>query len=134
MNEVKSIAIDLDGTILEMDWDMWVKHRMNYFGKPKPGAIRALTFLRNLGYKIIIHTCRINTRINPQYTLGELWLIVEEKLTEYGIPYDEVWIETGKPIADYYIDDRALYFSDWDQAMKSLSLLESFTKEKSDER
>jgi hypothetical protein len=58
-----------------------------------------------------------------------LWKIVREVLDEYGIPYDEVWVETGKPIADYYIDDRGVYFSDWDQVLKSIGILESFTRQ-----
>ncbi len=130
MKEVKSIAIDLDGTILEFDWDMWVKYRMNYFGKPKEGAIEALTTLKKFGYKIIIHTCRTNTRVNPQHTLGRLWMMVAEILSHHRILFDEIWVETGKPIADYYIDDRGVWFKDWEQTMDIFSSI----KEKSDER
>ena len=120
MNEVKSIAIDLDGTILEFDWEQWAMYQMNYFGKPKEGAIKALKFLKKLGYKIIIHTCRTNPKLHPQHTLGELWMIVEKKLVEYGIPFDEVWVETGKPIADLYIDDRGYRFGSWKQVMEEI--------------
>ena len=130
IDEVRSIAIDLDGTILDFDWDSWVSKRMNYFGQPKRGAIKALTLLKNMGYKIIIHTCRTNTRVNPQYTLGELWMMVEKILEHHKIPFDEVWVETGKPIADYYIDDRGVWFKDWEQIMDIFSSI----KEKSDER
>ena len=117
IGETKTIAIDLDGTILDFDWDSWVEKRMTYFGNPKRGAIEALTLLKKLGYKIIIHTCRTNTRVNPQYTLGQLWMIVERLLDYHKIPFDEVWVETGKPIADYYIDDRAIEFDNWERIM-----------------
>jgi len=120
MDIVKSIAVDLDGTILEMDWDQWVKKRMGYFGKPKPGAIEALTLLKNLGYKIIVHTCRTNVRMNPQYSLGTLWIMIENVLNYHKIPFDEVWVETGKPIADYYIDDRGIKFESWEQVLKEI--------------
>lgn len=121
MKEQKTVAVDLDGTILDFDWDSWVSKRMNYFGLPKRGAILALKTLRKRGYKIIIHTCRTNIRVNPQYTLGELWIIVEKILEHHKIPFDEVWVETGKPIADYYIDDRGIGFKSWKQVMEKLN-------------
>ena len=118
--ETKTVAIDLDGTILDFDWDSWVSKQMNYFGQPKRGAIRALKLLQQRGFKIIIYTCRTNTRVNPQYTLGELWMMVEKILEQHKIPFDEVWVETGKPIADYYIDDRAIKFESWEQVMEEI--------------
>ena len=120
MNIVKTIAVDLDGTILEMDWVQWAEKRMGYFGKPKPGAIEALTLLKNMGYKIIVHTCRTNVRMNPQYSLGTLWIMIENVLNYHKIPFDEVWVETGKPIADYYIDDRGIKFENWEQVLKEI--------------
>ena len=112
-----TIAVDLDGTILDFDWDSWVNKRMGYFGNPRRGAIEALKVFRQWGYRIIIHTCRTNTRVNPRYTLGELWLMVEKLLNYHKIPFDEVWVETGKPVADYYIDDRGIKFINWKQVL-----------------
>jgi len=122
VSEKKSIAVDLDGTILDFDWDSWASKQINYFGQPKRGAIKALTALQKLGFKIIIHTCRTNIRVNPQYTLGELWMRVEKILECHKIPYDEVWVETGKPLADYYIDDRAIEFDNWERIIGLFNL------------
>lgn len=126
--EVKTVAIDLDGTILDFDWDAWVEKRMGYFGNPKRGAIKALTHLKKLGYYIIIHTCRTNTRVNPRYTLGELWITIERLLDFHKIPFDEIWVETGKPVADYYIDDRGIKFENWEQVLLEIGAKSVRTK------
>jgi hypothetical protein len=39
-------------------------------------------------------------------------------LDENQIPYDQVIL--GKPIGDYWIDDRAIRFSSWDQILKEI--------------
>ena len=111
------VAVDLDGVIFDFDWDSWVKHGMDYFGKLKEGAIGGLMALRQRGYKIVIHTCRINPEINKGYTVDELRKIVSKALKKHGIPFDEIWVKEGKPIADYYIDDRAIRFESWSQVM-----------------
>jgi len=111
------VAVDLDGVILDFDWDKWVKHGMNYFGETKEGAIGALSVLQKCGYKIIIHTCRTNPEVNPKYSIEDLEILVRKTLTMRGIPFDEIWVKEGKPIADYYIDDRAIRFESWSQVM-----------------
>jgi len=112
------LAIDLDGTILEFDWDKWEKHGQNYWDKPKEGAIEALKRLKEDGHYIVIHTCRVVTDVNPGYTLKELVENVKKILERYDIPYDEIWTGRGKPIAHIYIDDRGYRLSDWGRAME----------------
>ena len=79
------LAIDFDGTIHDINNPV-AGHRM---GPPMPGALEKLSSFRQKGYKIIIHK----------------WMEF------YDIPYDE--ITNIKPVADYYIDDKAIKFTSW---------------------
>lgn len=118
---LQNIAIDLDDTILEIDWNEWRKYGMDYFGDPKPGAIKALKKLRAANHKIIIHTCRTSRWLSPEYTLEELKEKIEDALHKRDVPFDEVWIGTGKPLAPFYVDDRAIEFrGDWKEIVKRI--------------
>ena len=106
-----TIAVDLDDTILE--YDEWKGE--DHFGEPKPGAKQKLTKLKDEGCKIIIHTCRGNIT-------G-----VEDVLEKNEIPFDFInenddQPEGGsdKPIADVYLDDKAIKFKSWDQAYRAI--------------
>ena len=114
------IAVDLDGTILEFDWKRWVKERMNYFGEPIPFAVDALQLLRRMGNIIVIHTSRINPAVHNEYTFEQLCERVKSALAKHNIPYDHLWTGVGKPIADFYIDDKAVRFINWDQAIHEI--------------
>ena len=114
------IAVDLDGVILNFNWDSWVRNDMRYFGTPIKGAKRALRRLRKRGYKIIIHTCRANPILNSSYSPDELYMKIKKILIKNEIPFDEIWLGTGKPLADYYIDDRAVKFESWEQVLEEI--------------
>jgi hypothetical protein len=114
----KTIAIDLDGVILEYV-DPW--NGPDHFGAPLPGAVEAITKLKNLGYEIAIYTTRNNSLAahNQGHDAFCLTAKVREKLDEYGIPYD--FISVFKPLARYYIDDRAVRFSgDWQNTLHEI--------------
>jgi len=117
----KILAIDLDGVILKFNWEAWERDDMEYWGELMPGVIEALRRLRQQGYRLVIHTCRTNPVINSSYPLDKLYQMVRNTLEKYKIPYDEIWIGAGKPIADYYIDDRAIRFENWEQTLKEIS-------------
>ena len=109
------IAVDLDGVILEFDFDRWIENPL-YFGKPKQGAISALKKLRQSGYKIIIHTARLDDTKGISLFVDMLEYI-KVVLKKNKVPYDSVWYLRGKPRADYYIDDKAIRFESWDQTL-----------------
>ncbi len=115
----KTIAVDFDGTLCD--------HEYPFIGAPKPGASEALQLFRSLGYWIIIWTCRTcswNEDVfgggNPKYR--ERVLEMKEWLEKNDMIYDEIdYGERGKPLADFYIDDKAIRFSDnWLQIMESI--------------
>ena len=108
----KTLAVDLDGTILE--YDGWRGH--NHFGKPLPGAREALQKLKEQGFVIIIWTTRQNRDKIAEY------------LKEHGIPFDYINENphgppdcSNKIYADYYIDDRAIEFrGNWQEVLSKI--------------
>jgi len=115
-----NIAVDLDGVILNFNWSSWATRDMDYFGTPIKGGAKALKKLKQRGYRIIIHTCRTNPILNNSYCVEKLYEKVARVLKKNKIPYDEIWLGMGKPIADYYIDDRAIKFENWKQALEEI--------------
>jgi len=110
------IAVDLDGVILEFDYDKWVADP-SYFGKPKPGTISALRKLQQEGYRIIIHTARLDISRGVEAFIDMLEYI-KAVLEKNNIPYDSIWVNAAKPRADFYIDDKAIRFESWEQTLK----------------
>jgi hypothetical protein len=102
----RAVCVDFDGVLANISGDI------EHFGSPISGGAEALCELRAHGLKIIIHT----SRPARQEHLKQL----ESYLVEAGIPFDEInsnsdciW-PSKKPLADLYIDDRALRFEgDW---------------------
>lgn len=111
------VAVDLDGTLAEYDG---FKGQGEY-GKPRPGAVAMMKNFHERGYKIIIHTCR-NENQN-----------VKAWLQEHEIPYDHINVNPAnppgtskKPVADAYVDDKAVPAEDLEEAERKVhSLIES---------
>lgn len=103
--------------ILAIDWDRTL-HDTDHpvpgrkLGPPLPGAREALWKLKEAGHKIIIHSCASHKAIRP-------WM------DYFVIPFDYIWGESPgdygvKPAADFYIDDRGLFFQSWDQTLAEI--------------
>jgi hypothetical protein len=79
--------------------------------KPLPGAKEAMQRLKDMGYVIYIHSCN-----------GRDW--IAKVLNTHEIPYDYIWdndSDLGKPICDWYIDDRAIGFrGDWNAVLEEI--------------
>lgn len=122
----KTIAIDLDGVILEYvsPWD-----GPYHFGKPIPGAVEAMKKLRSAGFRISVYTTRNNSMANHNsgHNSLELTALVQNELEKNGIPYD--YISLFKPLARHYIDDRAIRFYSWDQTLDSVGSIEEDIKD-----
>jgi hypothetical protein len=53
-------------------------------------------------------------------------------LAEHEIPYDKIWT-FGKPMADIYLDDRAIGFrGDWNAALTDINNFVPWTKEENE--
>ena len=103
MSKPISIMVDLDGVISTEE---------RVFDRPLaqaiPGARAALTQLKQAGHTIVIYTARGWA----EYNVTKDWLDRNE------MPYDA--IHMGKPIANVWIDDRAIHFKDWPQTLDEL--------------
>lgn len=103
------ICIDFDGVIHEYrGWNGEGK-----FNDPVQGAKEGIDQIREAGYKVLIFTCRIDTDA------------VKEWMDKHDIEYDGInehlvkfshtdKTPTMKPLADAYVDDKAVHFSAWD--------------------
>ncbi len=113
-----TVAIDLDGVIFEYrDWK-----GLQHFGKPIKDVKKALKMLRRMGFKIVIFTCRANPALQDE-PLPQLELYIRKALEGAEIPFDEIAM-TGKPFAEYYVDNHAVRFNDWSDALMKITALE----------
>ena len=76
--------------------------------KPIQKMVELSRHLKSLGYEIIIYTARRMKTHNNNVgcVIKDIALTTINTLEEFKIPYDELIF--GKPIADIYIDDRAI--------------------------
>jgi capsule biosynthesis phosphatase len=76
--------------------------------RPISNMIKIVKRLKSEGHTIIIHTARRMATHNHNVgaTIKDIGMITLNTLAEFDIPYDEIIF--GKPIADIYVDDRAV--------------------------
>lgn len=103
MSRPKTIMIDLDGVICTEE-----RTFERALAQPIPGAGAAIRSLRSAGHTVIIYT----GRGWPEYRMTRQWL------EEHGIEFDG--LHMGKPIADIWIDDRAVRFTTWEETLRHL--------------
>lgn len=103
----KRVLIDFDGVLITKERD---RKRA-----PVDGAQAAVRGLKRLGYEIVVYSSRLSggdviTERNRQY--------IDKFLHSHGIPYDRMVSERIK--ADYCMDDKAIGFTSWDDAMQQV--------------
>jgi hypothetical protein len=78
-----------------------------------------------MGFKVVVYTTRNNAMAchNKDHNTLELSALVQNQLEKGGIPYD--FIALFKPLARYYIDDRAIRFASWRQALAAIQSYET---------
>ena len=95
----KLIAIDFDDTIAD------------YHMKPIKWSIQAIKRIRELWYIPYIFTANKNFTAIAQW-LKEHWI-------------DNIVVTNKKTHAKYYIDDRAIHFTNWDNVINKISDIEN---------
>ena len=90
------IALDFDRVIHDTDHPKEGRK----MGPPLLGAKEALVDLFRQGHQIIVHSCN-----RPK--------VIQDWMQYYEIPYHYVWNQVGKPVADWYVDDRGVKFTSW---------------------
>jgi len=108
MRRTKKLCVDFDGTIVE--------HKFPEIGELKLNVKKVLDSLIKDHY-IIISSCRASLHFDAKYLREMIVFLKKEK-----IPFDEIDFGTyGKPVADWYIDDKGIPFKDnWEEIEKRL--------------
>ena len=97
------LVIDIDGTICE-EKPTFEKS----LAKVNEGAVETINYLYNKGVFIILYTARGWA----EYSMTVNWL------NTHNIKFDT--LICGKPIYDYWIDDRAIEFTSWEDILQRL--------------
>jgi uncharacterized HAD superfamily protein len=95
------LIIDLDGTICTEE-----KTFSRSLATPLNNARESIKKLKNCGHTIILYTARGWN----EYEMTVKWL------ENNKIIFDQLIM--GKPIGDFWIDDRAIKFSSWSDVMR----------------
>lgn len=103
MSKAKTIMVDLDGVLCTEE-----SFHDRPLAAPIAGAAEALRRLRAAGHVVVIYTARGW----GEYRVTERWL------KDHGFEFDG--LHMGKPIADVWIDDRAVHFTDWAETLRAL--------------
>ncbi len=97
------LIIDLDGTICTEE-----KTFSRSLAKPKLDSVESIKKLKAQGHTIIIYTARHWN----EYEMTDEWL------KKNDIPFDQLFM--GKPVGEYWIDDRAIKFSTWKEVLNKI--------------
>jgi hypothetical protein len=117
----KTVAVDFDGVINS--------YKSGWKGPAETdelviGAAHALRELFELGHKIIVFSTRANTPEGEE-TIRDYIM----EVTETPEIYNSIEVTDRKPVADVYIDDRAIPFTgDWKETLEQIKNFEPWTK------
>jgi hypothetical protein len=104
---MKTAIIDFDGTLCRFEFPR--------VGPPEPNVKKALVAIKEMGYVIKVHSCRTATYWSGQNRKHHI-VAIKRFMLQNELPFDEIIIDENmdKPIADVYIDDRAInYDGNW---------------------
>tara|TARA_B100001564_G_C20242802_1_gene491280 strand:+ start:194 stop:547 length:354 start_codon:yes stop_codon:yes gene_type:complete len=111
-------CFDLDGTICEDKLGDQTYEDL----KPIQGSVEIMQKLKKEGHYLIIYTARNMVTYNNN--LGKIIAnqskVVIDWLEKFKIPYDE--LHFGKPVADFYIDDKGYKLESWNKFYEDLQL------------
>jgi hypothetical protein len=119
--ETNIVAIDFDGVIHSFELGF---HDGTIYGTPIPGSIESLRKLSEK-YTLVIYTAKAKKDrplINGKTGTELVW----EWLEKYDIANCITSVTAEKPRCICYIDDKAIQFINWDQALNDLT---KFTNE-----
>jgi len=102
------VALDFDGVLAF--YDGWMGPLD--FGEINPEGEKLADALNEAGFKIIVYTCRNNITMNMRNNVSNIE--IENALIEWLVDHDlgfcELYVDSGKPFANVYVDDRAVNF------------------------
>lgn len=116
------IAVDLDGTLIE--YTAW-KGRED-LGHALPGAREAILQLFKEGHELILFTTRLHPGMCEKdgVSLKAEKKRIEEHLKAEGLGFFKE-LTGSKPLAEVYIDDRAVRHYDWKETLHELEVIKA---------
>jgi hypothetical protein len=114
--EAKTLAIDFDGVIHKNSKGF---HDGTVYDDPIEGSFEALSSLSK-DYKLIIFSAKAKSDrplINGKSGIELIW----EWLDKYNMKQFITDVVSDKPRALYYIDDKAIHFTDWNNTLKQIN-------------
>jgi hypothetical protein len=102
-----TICLDFDGVLHDAAHPL--PHRR--MGPPLPGALAAIEELQRQGHSLTVHTARVRTEEQLRH--------VEDWLAYFG--FRNVPVFLLKPMADVYLDDKAMRHVEWEQSLLVLT-------------
>ena len=98
------LIVDIDGTICSEE-----RQFSRSMASPLENAVEAIARLKAEGHTISLYSSR---------TWAEYDMTVDG-LTRHGVEYDQLIL--GKPVGDFWIDDRAIEFTSWSDVLSRLA-------------
>lgn len=124
IEEIRStIALDFDGVVHRYSKGL---HDCTIYDDPMPGTLNALKELSKK-FKIVIFTCRAdpkNPLVNGRTAIGLIW----EWLIDHGLAVYVDRVTAIKPKAMYYVDDKGIKFTNWEEVLCEIFDAESSNK------
>ena len=112
MNKKLTIAVDFDGTLCDYDFPNIGKQTEEH-----KRLLSRLIEMRQEGHKLILYTCRGDLSEFPVLTEAIEWCRAQ------GLEFDAInenvpgFVKKSgpspKPVADFYLDDKAINVNDW---------------------
>jgi hypothetical protein len=115
-DEFKQIGVDFDGVIHACSKGY---HDGTIYDDPIPGSLEAVKRLASK-YKVIVYTAKARhdrPLVNGKTGVELVW----EWLKEKGFSKYISEVTAEKPRVVFYIDDRAIRFTDWKQTIRELN-------------
>lgn len=120
-----AVALDLDGTLIA-HWNG--QYTIEAFGEPMPESVNFTKLLHSMGADIVIFTCRGNAQLNGR-TPEDCHNIIKAFLDKHGYSYDSIYVGQGKPVVDWYIDDRAIPCTPEKNGTRAYSMVLDFIRQ-----
>lgn len=111
-----TIAIDFDGVIHQNSKGF---HDGTIYDNPVEKTLESLLIIKQMGYEIVIYTCKANPDrplVDKKTGIQLIWEWLD-KHNMANMIKDVVW---GKPWAKVYIDDKGYRFLTWEECLKFL--------------